>query len=123
MKETTPEEEAEMKAQGWDLEDVKLGPVEQRYRQPSLINDLDEHAAVLANARAVSERVDAFNAGERVRFLCLLLQAALLVVAASVLGEVFVCGRKRNCACTEQADRCAQHWRARATLSFTLLCF
>ena len=69
MRDTTPEEEAEMKAAAWDLEEVKFGPVRDRYRQPSLVNDLKRHEDTLEEARSVEERVRAFNADERVR-LC-----------------------------------------------------
>ena len=69
MRDTTPAEEAEMKQHDWDLEHTKFGPVSERYRQPSLINKAAEHEALLREARTVAERVDAFNAGQRVRVL------------------------------------------------------
>ena len=67
MKETTEAEEAEMRAHGWDLEDVKLGPAADRYRQPSLLVDEARHEKLLEDARDVSDAVNAFNDGQRVR--------------------------------------------------------
>lgn len=51
----------------WDLEEVKFGPVEERYMQPSLIVDEYAHSKTLDDARDVSQRVDSFNAGGDVR--------------------------------------------------------
>jgi hypothetical protein len=63
MRNVTPAEVAEMKAEGWDLEDVKLGPVEDRYVQPSLVHDNEAHERTLREARDVAQRVEAFNEG------------------------------------------------------------
>jgi predicted restriction endonuclease len=67
MKEVTPQDAAEMEAAEWDLDDVKLGPVEERYMQPSLIVRDDLFEKALEEAYDVSNRVNAFNAGEDVR--------------------------------------------------------
>lgn len=63
----TPEEEQQMTDADWDLEEVKFGPVEERYMQPSLIVDEYAHSKTLDDARDVSQRVDSFNAGGDVR--------------------------------------------------------
>jgi hypothetical protein len=61
MKDTTPEEEEDMKRLNWDLEDVKLGPVRERFIQPSLINLPAEHEKTINDARTVMERVESFT--------------------------------------------------------------
>jgi hypothetical protein len=66
MRDTTVEEEEEMKAHNWDIEDTTFGPLAVRYKQPSLVTKADEHAKVLQEAQAISDNVSAFNAGERV---------------------------------------------------------
>lgn len=50
MRDTTPEEEKEMKEHHWDLEEVTFGPVKERYKQPSLVNKPAEHAQVRRRA-------------------------------------------------------------------------
>ena len=77
MKDTTPPEEEEMRAHDWDMEETKFGPITERYRQPSLINSPQEHAKLLREAQDISDRVDAINAGERVRPLPSLLFFAI----------------------------------------------
>jgi hypothetical protein len=63
MREASAAEEAEMRAAGWDIEDTKLGPVEERYVQPSLVRDDAAHAATLREAADIAGRVEQFNAG------------------------------------------------------------
>lgn len=67
MFDVTPEEENEMRDAEWDLEDVKLGPIEERYKQPSLIVNEYLHHKALEEAADVSRRVDAYISGEDVR--------------------------------------------------------
>lgn len=64
----TPEEEQQMADAEWDLEEVKFGPVEERYMQPSLIVDEYAHRKTLDDAQDVAQRVDTFNSGGGVRF-------------------------------------------------------
>lgn len=66
MFDLTPEEERQMRDAEWDLEDVKLGPVEERYTQPSLLVNEYEHTKTLAEANEVSRRVDRYISGEDV---------------------------------------------------------
>jgi hypothetical protein len=63
----TPEEERQMTDAEWDLEEVKFGPVEERYMQPSLIVDEYAYRRTLEEARDVSQRVDSFNSDGDVR--------------------------------------------------------
>ena len=66
VKDATPQEEAEMKAQGWDTEQTKLGPVKQRYRQPALIIDEAAHERVKARAHEVLRKLEAHEEDLRV---------------------------------------------------------
>lgn len=57
VKDATLAEEHAMVAAGWDTENVKLGPVRQRYRQPSLVFDDFKYQTMLRRARtAIDER-------------------------------------------------------------------
>ena len=56
-----------MRAHDWDIENTRFGPVSERYRQPSLINNMAEHSRVLREAKDICAAADAFNNGERVR--------------------------------------------------------
>lgn len=62
-RDATRAEEDEMTAAGWDTEDVVLGAPEERYIQPALKRDAAAHERTLVEARDISSRVDAFNAG------------------------------------------------------------
>eukprot|EP00892_Ulva_mutabilis_P005047 jgi/Ulvmu1/2914/UM147_0012.1 len=64
MFDVTPEEEQQMRDAEWDLEDVKLGPIEDRYKQPSLIVNEYLHRKALEESADVSRRVDAYISGE-----------------------------------------------------------
>ena len=81
IKDATLAEEHAMVAAGWDTEDVKLGPVRQRYRQPSLVFDDYSHRTMLRRARTAIEEREA---------------AAIKVRAATVS---FFCG-------SPQSERC-----------------
>jgi hypothetical protein len=85
-----------MRDHGWDLEGTRFGPVEERYRQPSLVNKPDAHAQLLAEAHDISERVDAFNHGDRVR---------PLLVALSVLCGRLGCTRPLSATLSTSRDR------------------
>jgi hypothetical protein len=86
MKDLTPEEEEQMRLDNWDLEDVKLGLPKDRFIQPSLINLPAEHERTINDARAVMEKVEAFNRGDEVR-LSLLRFCKLCVCGCAFQGH------------------------------------
>ena len=45
-----------MRDGNWDLEDVKLGPVRTRYRQPNLLVDEERFSSVVAAAKDAMTR-------------------------------------------------------------------
>lgn len=66
MKHLTDAEMQQMKADSWDVEDVELGPISERYLQPSLQFDPEEYARVIAQGREASRLVDLYNNGGKV---------------------------------------------------------
>lgn len=69
MKHLTDAEMQQMKADNWDVEDVELGPISERYLQPSLQFDPEEYAKALSQGREASRLVDLYNNGGNVRSL------------------------------------------------------
>eukprot|EP00892_Ulva_mutabilis_P001308 jgi/Ulvmu1/11178/UM072_0014.1 len=61
MKHLTDAEMQQMKAHNWDTEDVELGPIAERFLQPSLQFDPEEYARVISQAREASRLVDIYN--------------------------------------------------------------
>ena len=66
LKDVTPEEAETMRKDNWDLEDVDLDPIAQRYMQPSLKLRNDEHDRVVADAAEASRLADAYNKDAKV---------------------------------------------------------
>lgn len=66
MKHLTDAEMQQMKADNWDVEDVELGPITERYLQPSLQFDAEEYARVISQGREASRLVDLYNNGGKV---------------------------------------------------------
>lgn len=67
LKDVTPEEEALMKSNEWDLEDTSLGPVEERYAQPALHLSDEKHQHALRMGREADRLASAHAAGGKVR--------------------------------------------------------
>ena len=61
MKHLTDAEMQQMKADNWDVEDVELGPISERYLQPSLQFDPEEYSRVISQASEASRLVDIYN--------------------------------------------------------------
>ena len=93
LKDTTPAEEQAMRAGQWDLEDVKLGPVRTRYRQPNLLIDEDRFSRIITGADEAVARYDAF----KVCCTTLSLHHPCCIITVAKPG---LSGSWQNCMCT-----------------------
>lgn len=95
MKHLTDAEMQQMKADNWDVEDVELGPITDRYLQPSLQFDPEEYAKVISQGREASRLIDLYNNGGNVRAPPALLPLCLL--SAPSRRMIFVGPPVLNC--------------------------
>ena len=90
MKHLTDAEMQQMKADNWDVEDVELGPISERYLQPSLQFDAEEYARVISQGREASRLVDIYNNGGKVPLLSHCYAASTLLRLSSFAVPLLV---------------------------------
>jgi hypothetical protein len=66
LRDVTPDEEAQMKLQGWDVEDANFAPVDKRYAQPAFNLPEEDHLHAIKAARDADNLAKAFASGKQV---------------------------------------------------------